>query len=321
MFRKSISPLFILLAILMGCVVDEDATNHGLGKTISINEIMADNETTLPDPDFGEYGDWIELYNAGDVDILLEGFFMSDDPEEPMKWQLPSEAQIPANGFLLIWADDHDTGLHTNFKLSKSGESVALFDPSLASVDEVTFGEQEADISYGRFPDGADTFETFHTPTPGSSNESDTPPPPAVVINEIMADNETTLVDPDFGEYGDWIELYNASGVDVSLEGFFLSDDPEEPGMWQLPGEAQITAGGFLLIWADKNDTGLHTNFKLGKSGESVALFDPSLASVDEVTFGEQETDVSYGRFPDGEGTWGHMAAATPDGPNTEFTP
>ena len=55
-----------------------------------INEFMADNETTVEDPDeSGEYPDWIELYNGSEEPIALNGLFLTDDLDEPTKWQIP----------------------------------------------------------------------------------------------------------------------------------------------------------------------------------------------------------------------------------------
>jgi hypothetical protein len=70
-----------------------------------------------------------------------------------------------------------------------------------------------------------------------------------VVINEVLASNGHTLVDPQ-GEYEDWIELYNPSPVNLEA---YLTDDPAEPAKWH-PEErsAQTTIPpGYLLVWAD----------------------------------------------------------------------
>ena len=78
------------------------------------------------------------------------------------------------------------------------------------------------------------------------------PPPPRVVINEVVASNVNGLVDED-GETPDWIELYNADEMPVSLSGWGLSDDPEEPLEWVLP-DLTLQPGAFLLILASDMD-------------------------------------------------------------------
>lgn len=126
-----------------------------------------------------------------------------------------------------------------------------------------------------------------------------------VVINELMASNTTAVADP-AGEYDDWIELYNTSNQIVDLSGFFLSDKADNPGKWEIPQGTTIGPNGYLIIWADENGSqgDLHANFKLSASGELVILSDPDTLLVDEVTFGQQQTDMGYARVPNGTGNF-----------------
>ena len=74
---------------------------------VFINEVLASNLTTNPDMvDFGDFSDWIELYNDENVDVNIGGFYISDDFTIPTKWQFPANSIIPAKGFYLVWADD-----------------------------------------------------------------------------------------------------------------------------------------------------------------------------------------------------------------------
>ena len=124
-----------------------------------------------------------------------------------------------------------------------------------------------------------------------------------VVINEFMASNDTTQVDQD-GEYDDWIELYNNSNLDIDLSGYFLSDDSEDIMSWQIPAGTVISANGYLMIWADKDEEqeGLHANFKLSSAAESIILSDSDGSILNEVSYADQTTDISFGRFPNGTG-------------------
>lgn len=140
--------------------------------------------------------------------------------------------------------------------------------------------------------------------------------PPPVVINELMASNYGVVADPDFGDYGDWLELYNTGTDTVDLSGFFLTDDRAEPFAWRIPDGQILAPGAFLVIWADDENTGLHTSFRLSADGEEVALYDRAGRLVDAHVFGEQTTDVSIGRVPDGGPTWRFLAAPTPGAPN-----
>jgi hypothetical protein len=147
------------------------------GSTLFINEFLASNTTGLKDPQ-GEYEDWIEIYNFSDTDTDLAGMSLTDDLTNPTKWQIPSgypsQTTIPANGYLVFFADQDtaDGPLHADFKLSASGEEIGLFAADgVTPIDTVVFGEQAANISYGRFPDGDDNWRFFPTPTPGAANE------------------------------------------------------------------------------------------------------------------------------------------------------
>lgn len=124
-----------------------------------------------------------------------------------------------------------------------------------------------------------------------------------IIINELMADNETGIQDTS-GAYEDWIELYNNSDNPINLSGYFLTDNLLESNKWALP-DTTIAPGNFLLIWADNDDEEgiLHTNFGLNNDGERIALYTSAggtLSIVDSVSFGMQSDDISYGRNGDG---------------------
>lgn len=142
--------------------------------TLAINEFMASNETVSAD-EFGEYEDWIEIYNYGNDPIYLGDKYLSDKLDNPVKWKFP-EISIPAGEYLLIWLDeDGEQGdLHANFKLSAEGEIIGIYDNnenSNALIDAIEFGVQQTDVSYGRLPNGDGPFQ-FLVPTPGSMNET-----------------------------------------------------------------------------------------------------------------------------------------------------
>ena len=143
---------------------------------------------------------------------------------------------------------------------------------------------------------------------------------PSVVINELMADNDTIVADPQ-GDYDDWLELYNLSDTAVMLTGMYLSDKEDELTQWEFPENTQISANGYLVVWLDDDvdaAEGLHANFKLSKNGETVILVGTDAHGnrvLDKVTFEAQETDVALGRLPDGTGNF-QVVQATPGAPN-----
>ncbi len=145
------------------------------GPSVVINELMADNDNTIADPQ-GDYDDWLELYNLTDSPVMLTGMYLSDKEDNPTKWAFPENTEIPANGYLIVWLDedgeDAPDGLHANFKLSKGGEVAMLVGPDAEGnqiLDSITFGDQETDTAYGRFPDGTGAFQIVAA-TPGTPN-------------------------------------------------------------------------------------------------------------------------------------------------------
>ena len=119
-------------------------------QSLFINEFMASNSTTIADPDFNNYADWIEIYNSGAASVNLKNYFITDDLSQPQKFQIQNDLIVEAGGYVLIWADDANTGNHANFKLSADGESIGLFTAALQLVDTISFGLQQTDVSYGQ---------------------------------------------------------------------------------------------------------------------------------------------------------------------------
>jgi hypothetical protein len=137
---------------------------------VVINEFSASNSTIKADLD-GEYDDWIELYNNTSYPIVMDGYYLSDDDSNPTKWTFPIGTTIRANDFLIVWADNDtlQSGLHANFKLSSSGESVVLSNTSASTIDKTTFGVQTTDITLGRFQNGTGSFILMN-PTYAATN-------------------------------------------------------------------------------------------------------------------------------------------------------
>lgn len=153
-----------------------------------------------------------------------------------------------------------------------------------------------------------------------------------ILINEFMADNDSTLLDGD-GNPSDWIELHNTSSGAVDLTGWYLSDDANNLQQWQFP-VVSIPGGGFLIVFASGQEVDnyvdslgyLHTNFKLSRNDadqhESVVLVEPDGFTISHayLDYPEQVKDISYGLAREKETislvTEGHGAKALiPTGP------
>src|SRR5207237_4503544 len=75
--------------------------------------------------------------------------------------------------------------------------------------------------------------------TPGLANS--TPPPPAILLNEVMADNVTAVTNG--GLYPDWVELYNPGGGNVDLGNWSLSKSGNTRG-YVLRDNTRLAARG-----------------------------------------------------------------------------
>jgi len=310
-----------------------DATRYVENSPLIISEVMGTNNVTLAD-DFGEYEDWIEIYNSGSEPINIGGYGLSDDVASPRQWRFP-DMTIQPGQYLVVFASGRNTSvaertLHTSFKLNAMGETLVLSDNMGRILDKVTVGELAADTSYR--VNGSGQWETATQPTPGSSNDDagyvefqktmQAGNHSGIIISEVCSGNAEKVQSAD-GLYYDWIELYNTSGQTVSLAGYGLTDDTGWLGRWKFPEDASIPAGGYLLVYAsalDKTEEQeYHTNFGLSGLGEPIVLSDAQGAVLDKCFTSSMPYYMSYGKAADGSYTY--MTEPTPAKANAAGMP
>jgi hypothetical protein len=170
---------FLLFVSFLGCSVAVKAQ-------IVINEVCPANGDINYDPQFFNFSGWVELHNTSGSSISVSGYYLSDDEGQPAKWRVPSNTSIAANGYLLIWCDGHNSGLHTNFSLNCDGESVILSNSSQVKKDKIIFPKQYTNVSYGRTVDGGPEVKFLLRPSPGTKNNPD--------IGDQRLDNPTISV-------------------------------------------------------------------------------------------------------------------------------
>jgi hypothetical protein len=214
--------------------------------TVFINEWMAQNNNILTDPADGQYEDWFELYNAGTNAIDLAGYFLTDVLTNKTKFQITTNMAhvIPPGGFLLVWADNEAgqntvlgvprPDLHVNFALSVGGEEIGLFAPDGTPIDTVTFGLQPADISLGRYPDGASQLYFMPgTATPRTANQiaqsENTAPVLDPVGNKIVFLGQTLAF------------TATASDIDAPAQTLTFTLDPVPPAGANITGAGAFT--------------------------------------------------------------------------------
>jgi spore coat protein CotH len=140
---------------------------------VTVNEFLAGNSTGITNEE-GKYKDWIEIRNKTAAPLGLGDLYLSNDLNNRTKWRFPRTAFIPANGYLLIWADDQNTtwiDYHTSFNLTLSGDTILLADSSGVLADSILFQQQTQDLSSSRCADGTGPFVDGTTPTPRATND------------------------------------------------------------------------------------------------------------------------------------------------------
>ncbi|MBI5388411.1 MAG: lamin tail domain-containing protein [Verrucomicrobia bacterium] len=217
-----------------------------------INEWMAANTSFLPDPADGRFDDWFEIYNPNTNAVDLGGFTLTDTPANPNKHVVPSGVSVPAQGFLLVWADEDSVqtqtngDLHVNFRLAQTGEAIGLYDPQGRQVDLVAFAGQTNNVSQGRFPDASGAVVFMTTPTPRAPNVYRVCVPGDLRVASIIVDgtNSVTLLWP------------TANGCNYRVQ---FKDDLASPNWIDLPGD--VSGGGSPEIKLDPNISGTAQRF------------------------------------------------------------
>lgn len=160
---------FLLLPIII--------LSQFINAQIVINEYSCANSANGGDPDFyGGYEDWIELYNSSGSSVDLNGFYLSDKAGNPTKFQVPSSINIPAGGYLMVYASGREeiaggSEIHTSFKLTQAKhEKIILSDASGTIIDSLTINNHQLLHSRGRTSDGATSWGVYTNSTPGGPN-------------------------------------------------------------------------------------------------------------------------------------------------------
>jgi hypothetical protein len=133
------------------------------GSGLVINELMADNESTLMTEEY-TFPDWVELYNGGSSSVDLAHVALWDSSGSA--WV--GHDLLDAGDHLLLLADDSEEEGHLPFAIAKAGDELWLSQDGLA-IDAIRTGLLEGDVAAARVPDGGPWLPTI-LPTPGSAN-------------------------------------------------------------------------------------------------------------------------------------------------------
>lgn len=143
---------------------------------ISVNEVSGSNDCFVNE--YGKKADWVELYNASDQEVDLEGYYLTDDLSKPQKYLISREGtsvstKIAAHGHLIIWCDKQPTTnrtLHASFKIAGEGGLVALTTPDGKTTDILRYDMHDGNSTVGRYPDGSEKVYLMNVPTISKPN-------------------------------------------------------------------------------------------------------------------------------------------------------
>lgn len=275
-----------------------------------INEFMPNNRYGILDA-YGKSSDWIEIYNPTDTDVPLDGFALSDDAGDPLKWQFPENAVLPAGEFLVVFASGNDETVngeyHTNFSLSSDDDILLLSEPNTAAADSMVPEQLPGNASKGKTPEGDIVY--FSVPTPGRKNDTHPNHHLESDIEILLGDlyiSEVAASKIDLNRTGyqgleEYIELHNDGSENIHLSGYSLSEGPESEYIF---GDLTIEAGQYLLLLAKggipaAGESIEVENIRLNGAGETLILKDHTGKIIDYLETGYLLDGYSFGRSAD----------------------
>ncbi len=308
--------LFVLLGLCAGGAI---ISVHA--QSVVINEFLASN-INVPSDEDGDSEDWIELYNPSSNPINLEGYSLTDDPEDLNKWVFP-EVWLQAQGFLVIWASGKDRRppvcCDFGYPLIVELESAGLNDGNVARI--VVNGKDRSlnlrGLNIVRLDAQGEYVESTAYDTYGATDAADS----MVRYLERLTSGEILIISIKDEASAQLTSKARAALEALGSEDIGQLDYQDSWGMICLVGQGKLVedyhvttkgpAAGFLA-----STMTLHTNFKINKDGEYLGLYSPAGTLIDSVSFDRQLSGVSFGRQWDGSDYWSLFSKPTPLAPN-----
>ena len=262
---------------------------------LTVTELLVEGKYTQVTPD-GAYCDFVEIYNDTDEPISLRRWYLSDREDDLEKWAFPDQ-KLPAGGYLLVLLGGggearQDGLLQADFSLNRE-ESLFLFDGNSLTYSRFTLPQNiRSDVSVG--PQGA----YYLTPTPGRENG-----PAAYTSADAGCYDYRGVFISEVCAYAgagnnDWIELYNATDEDVSLEGWTLGKDRSGAGAIALYGTLHAKGYAVFETTSHEERQGSRVgSFGLSMGGETLYLLDDQGLLRDEYATGVLRPNLSSGRL------------------------
>ncbi|HAK97295.1 MAG TPA: hypothetical protein DCM87_20475 [Planctomycetes bacterium] len=190
-----------------------------------ITEILPKNLANLANSN-GDFGDWVELYNASTADIALDGYYLTDNYRRPHKWAFPLGLVLGAGARRLVWCDEDEAApgveeLHAAFQINGDHEEIFLADRG-GLFNGFFFSDEIEDVSIGLVGDRG-PLARFLKPTPGAANQSG----PAPVIASLAPLVAVPGAATQFVATGDGLDAVTAVLVGGAETAFVLGGQGE----------------------------------------------------------------------------------------------
>ena len=147
-----------LLLTVVGLTLSAVAFAQSQGQ-MRLNEYLVVNTDDFQD-DFGQQNAWFELFNASYGTVDIGGCYLSDDPGNLKKYQIPGGdilTQVKPRQHVLFWADNqpYRGTFHVNFDLENASEIIFTKGDGKTIVDRIKVHHDLGEnVSFGRTADG-----------------------------------------------------------------------------------------------------------------------------------------------------------------------
>lgn len=293
----------------------------GQGKSVILNEVLAFNSMIFADEE-GDFEDWIELRNPTVGPINLDGYTLTDDPDDPRKWTFPAVTIDPGE-FLVIWASGKNrrrpgTWSFSN-PLSLEFESGGFHDGNVAQI-RVNGKERSLNLrglNIVRLNEQGNHVESTVYDTWESSDAADS----LVRYLDRLSRGEILIVAVKDEASGHLSPAARAALAALGSEHVAKCGEWDSWGMISVVGQGKLVedyrpSGEGAAVGSLVSKMTLHTSFRIDKDGDYLGLYAPDGTVVDSLSFAEQVRDVSIGRLANGSAIWHHFAEPTPGAPN-----
>ncbi len=264
--------------------------------------------------------DFVELYNSSDVTISLAGFKLSDSNgyDSTEAYVIPEGTEIESGSYLLMTKD-------VEFIFGIGGaDKIQLYDTEGELVATLQLPAKEDGVeSYGCLTDGSvDAYIQYSTASAGKSNSKGTPFEVSDLVGMIVINEIYTFGDQGTVDDLDWIELYNTTDEEISLEGLKMWEAGGVEEAWSFPAGSKIAAKSLYVVNTDKyalySDPVNYPAWGLSKGpDEYIVLATATFAIIDEVACPSMNENESYGRITDGAEEFQVFAQCTKGTTNT----